>query len=41
MTSDPRELLSLESEEDTDFQEAIVAVAEELPDLQPKWGATI
>lgn len=41
MTSDPRELLILEPEEDIDFQEASVAVAEELPDLPPKWGPTI
>jgi hypothetical protein len=40
MTTEPREPLIFEPEEDTDFQEAIVAVAEELPD-PPKWGPTI
>lgn len=39
MSDDPRELLILELEEDQDWIDAVVAVAEELPD-PPKWGST-
>lgn len=41
MNTTPNEVLILEPEDDQDWIDAVVTVAEELPSPPPKWGPTI